>query len=403
MARILVVTFDSGGNVPPMLGIAGELLRRGHQVRVLGHPQQREVVVSAGLKFIDYRHARPWSPKVAASGARFLLRFLFGIFTDPRLGNDVRDELVREPVDLALVDSMILAGVRAAERAGLPTAVLMHTFHRYHIHEWSRGPIGVIAALRGMRPGRLWNAADRVLVATDSALDPSAERRLPANVRYTGVVQAPIQPGAPEDKPLVLVSLSTIFFEGQEETLQAILDALETLPIRGVVTTGAVAPGALRVPANVEGHQYLPHDDIMPSASLVVGHGGHSTTMRALAHGIPLLILPMHRILDQPMIGKAVAAAGAGRVLPKTASAEEIRSAVRSLLQNPSYRQAAGVVSARLRSRNGAIAAADELESLLKAPRCALPSPAAPSGRAADGESPRRRSHTKSTWSSLWR
>ncbi len=366
MARILAVTWDGGGNVPPMLGIAGEMQRRGHQVRVLGHSQQRDVVVSAGLKFVDDHHARPWSPKVAAKGARFLLRFLFGVFTDPGPGKDVRNELAREPVDLALVDSMVLAGVRAAERAGVPTAVLMHTLHRYHTHNWSRGPIGVVAAIRGMRPGRLWNASDRVLVATDSALDPAAERRLPANVRYTGVVQSPIQLGTPEDKPLVLVSLSTLFFEGQEETLQAILDALEGLPIRGVVTTGAVAPGTLRAPANVDLHQYLPHDRIMPSASLVVGHGGHSTTMRALAHAVPLLILPMHPILDQPMIGKVIAAAGAGRVLPKTASAEEIRSAVRALLQDPSYRHAAGAAGARLRSHNGAVAAADELESLLK-------------------------------------
>jgi UDP:flavonoid glycosyltransferase YjiC (YdhE family) len=109
-------------------------------------------------------------------------------------------------------------------------------------------------------------------VATDSALDPSAKQRLPANVRFTGVVQASIKPGTRKDKPLVLVSLSTIFVEGQEETLQAILDALEEMPMRGVVTTGAVAPGALRAPANVEMHQYLPHDEIMPSASLVVGH-----------------------------------------------------------------------------------------------------------------------------------
>jgi UDP:flavonoid glycosyltransferase YjiC (YdhE family) len=65
MARILAVTWDGGGNVPPMLGIAGELQRRGHQVRVLGHPQQRDVVVSAGLKFVDYRHARSWSSKGA--------------------------------------------------------------------------------------------------------------------------------------------------------------------------------------------------------------------------------------------------------------------------------------------------------------------------------------------------
>jgi UDP:flavonoid glycosyltransferase YjiC (YdhE family) len=265
---------------------------------------------------------------------------------------------------------MSLAGLRSAERSGVATAVLMHTLHRYHTHQWSRGPIGMVAAVRGMRPGRLWNAADRVLVATDSALDPAAARgKLPANVRYTGVVHTPIQAGTPDkekEKPLVLVSLSTIFFEGQEATLQAILDALEGLPIRGIVTTGAISPGALRIPANVEAHDYLPHDEIMPSASLIVGHGGHSTTMRALAHGVPLLILPMHRILDQLMIGKAVAAAGAGRVLPKTASADEIRSAVQSLLQDASYRRVAEVTGARLRSRNGAIAAADELDGLLK-------------------------------------
>jgi UDP:flavonoid glycosyltransferase YjiC (YdhE family) len=349
-----------------MLGIACELQRRGHQVRVLGHSQQSDVVVSTGLKFVAYRHARPWSPKVAATGARFLLRFLFEVFTDPGPGKDVHNELARELVDLALVDSMMLAGLRATERAGVPAAVLMHTFHRYHTHEWSRGPIGVVAAVRGMRPGRLWNAADRVLVATDSELDPATQRRLPTNVRYTGVVQAPIQPGTSEDRPLVLVSLSTLFFEGQEATLQAILDALDGLPIRSVVTTGAVTPGALRAPANVEVHQYLSHDEILPSASLVVGHGGHSTTMRALAHGVPLLILPMHRILDQLMIGKAVSAAGAGRVLPKTASAEVIRSAVQSLLHEPSYRQAAVAIGARLRSHNGAITAADELEALLK-------------------------------------
>ncbi len=366
MARILAVTWDGGGNVPPMLGIAGELKRRGHRIRVLGHPRQRNVVASAGLDFVAYRRARPWSPDVAATGARFLLRFLFGVFTEPGIGEDVREELAREPVDLALIDSMPLAGLRVAQRAGVPTAVLMHTLHRYHTHAWSRGPIGVVAALRGMRPGRLWNAADRVLVATDSDLDPAAERPRPANVRYTGVVQAPIRPGTPEHKPLVLVNLSTIFFEGQEATLQAILDGLEGLPIRVVVTTGAVAPDALRVPTNFEVHRYLAHDDVMPSAAVIVGHGGHSTTMRALAHGVPLLILPMHRLLDQPMIGQAIAAAGAGRVLPKTASPQEIRTAAQSLLQDPSYRRAAAAAGTRLRSRDGAIAAVDELEGLVK-------------------------------------
>lgn len=365
MARILAVTWDGGGNVPPMLGIAAELRQRGHQVRVLGHPQQRDAVTKVGLEFVGYRHARSWSPGEVATGIRFLLRFLFRVFTDPRAGDDVRDELARLPADLALVDSMSLAALRAVQGARVSNAVLMHTLHRYHTHAWSRGPIGVVAALRGMRPGRLWNAANRVLVATDRELDPAGRHTLPGNVRYTGVVQAPIRTGAREEKPLVLVSLSTIFFEGQTETLQAILDGLDGLPIRAIVTTGAVAPETLNAPANVELHRFLAHDEIMPSASLVVGHGGHSTTMRALAHGLPLLILPMHPVLDQTMIGQTVVDTRAGRMLPKTARPEEIRSAVRALLDDPSYRSAATAVGLRLRTRNGATTAADEIEALL--------------------------------------
>jgi UDP:flavonoid glycosyltransferase YjiC (YdhE family) len=151
-------------------------------------------------------------------------------------------------------------------------------------------------------------------------------------------------------------------------TLQRIADALEGLPIRGILTTGAVAPGAIRVPANIEVHQYLPHDEIMPSVSLVVGHGGHSTTMRGLVHGVPLLILPMHWASDQQMIGNAVAAAGVGLALPKAASAKEIRTAVQLLLDDPSYRNAATAIGARIRACNWAITAADELENLRKVP-----------------------------------
>jgi MGT family glycosyltransferase len=164
----------------------------------------------------------------------------------------------------------------------------------------------------------------------------------------------------------VLISLSTIFFEGQEDTLQAILNALKELQVRGILTTGTVAPGALKAPANVEVHEYLPNDEIMPKASLVVGHGGHSTTMRALAHGLTLLILPMHSILDKAIIGKAVAGAGAGLVLPKTASMDESRHAVEALLQNPSYNQAAEAIGKRLHACDGAIAAADEIEAVLR-------------------------------------
>lgn len=92
----------------------------------------------------------------------------------------------------------------------------------------------------------------------------------------------------------VLVSLSSLHYPGQLDTLQSIMDAVADLPLPIVVTTGnAVRPEELRRPPNVEIHGYVPHAKLMPDMSLLVGHRGHSTTMQALAHDLPVVIVPL--------------------------------------------------------------------------------------------------------------
>lgn len=363
MARILAVTWDGGGNVPPLLALAREAARRGHAVRVLGHPAQRETIEAAGLSFVPFQHARPWSPRTPRSGLRFAVAYL-GLFTDPGPGQDVRDELAAG-VDLVLVDAMMLSALRAALSAGRPTVALAHTFYRYLAARWARGPIGWAAATRGLRPRRLWGAADRVLVASDRTLDAPSDP--PPTVRHTGLIEAPAQRGdRVGGDATVLVSLSTIDYPGQTATLQAVLVALADLPVRVVVTTGpAVDPAALRTASRVEVMPYVPHEQLMPRASLLIGHGGHSTTLRALAHDLPVLLLPLHPQLDQPMIAAAVAAAGAGRVLPPTAPPESIRQAAQELLAEGPHRIAAAAIGERLRAQGGLAAAVDELDAVL--------------------------------------
>ena len=101
------------------------------------------------------------------------------------------------------------------------------------------------------------------------------------------------------------------------ERLQDALDACAGLTARVVVTTGPhVDPASLRVPAGVEVHRFVPHDELMPRASVVVGHGGHGTTMRALAHDAPVVVLPMDPRSDHLMVGRSLERAGAGRVVP---------------------------------------------------------------------------------------
>jgi UDP:flavonoid glycosyltransferase YjiC (YdhE family) len=371
MRHVLFVTWDGGGNVPPALGIAEELRDRGHRVSFLGHAQQRAVIEAAGFRFTPYTHARPWSSAEPGSGLSAAAR-AFSMFTDPGPGTDLLQTLDREPAAAVVIDCMSLGALRAAAQARLPRAVLVHTYYRYLTHTWSRGPIGAIARLRGQNPVRLWESADLLLVATDPDLDPARGRDLPPTLQYTGVVQpAPLPPArVPGARPRVLVSLSTTFYPRQERTLQTIIAALGRLALDAVVTTGpAIDPGRLRPAPNVELHRYLRHGDIMPGVSLVIDHGGHATTMRALAHDLPLVIMPMHPMLDQKMIGNSVAARGAGIVLPATAPADRIAAAVQQLLGPGSHTTAAVSIGAALRARNGAAQAADHLSSVLSSVR----------------------------------
>lgn len=159
--------------------------------------------------------------------------------------------------------------------------------------------------------------------------------------------------------------MSTTAFPGQRQVLQNILDAAAALPITLTVTTGpAVDPAELSAPPNATVHRYVDHLQLMPRCSAVIGHGGHATTMRALAHGLPLMILPMHPLMDQPMIGKAVRDAGAGVLLRRTSPPEQIAAALAALLGSERHRQAAELLGARLRGADGARTGARMLAEL---------------------------------------
>ena len=359
MNTFLFATWDGGGNVPPLLGIAAELQRRGHGVRVLGHPQQADAVQQAGPTFTPYRNARHFS-----STDKNSILTLIAMFGDRGMGADLIAEVEREPADLVVVDCLLFGALEGAERTGLRYVALEHLFDEYFEKKWLRGPMGLGMLVKRLATGRLLDGAQRRLVASLPALDPAGGRDGTGNVTYTGPVVTGL-PATPE-RPTILISLSTYEFPGQTAAMQNIIDACSGLDARVVVTTGPVIdPDDLHWSANTEVHQWVPHADLLPEVSLVIGHGGHATTMIALAHDIPLLILPMHPFLDQPMVGKALEAAGAGRTLPKKSKPEQLRPVIEELLADGPHREAAARLGAAIRSRPGATTAADTLLALV--------------------------------------
>jgi zeaxanthin glucosyltransferase len=87
-----------------------------------------------------------------------------------------------------------------------------------------------------------------------------------------------------------------------------------------------------------------------------------------LAHGLPLIIAPIKN--DQPVVASQVARAGAGIRVPfSRVRPAQLREALITILDDPSYRQAAERIRGSFTAAGGAPAAAVRLECLAQVAR----------------------------------
>ncbi len=188
-----------------------------------------------------------------------------------------------------------------------------------------------------------------------------------------------------DERPLVLVSCSSEF---QDD------GAIAAAALRGlgsshqvVVTSAGVDPATLpQVPGTIV-RRYLPHLPLLERAEVAICHGGMGVTQKALASGVPVVVVPWGR--DQLDTAAHVEVAGAGVELSrKRLSPESIAAAAREagMLAAGARRVAAGY-----EATGGARRAADELEALLDPGARSGPLARTAADRFAPGDAIRRR------------
>lgn len=353
MSTFEFVTWNGGGNLTPALGIARALAERRHTVAFLGEETQRRRIEAAGLAFTAYTRRPDWDgapPQTSAERQRLLMR---NIWMNDGLADDLTAVLAREPADMVVVDCM-LAGILAnSPRFGVPTAVLVHSLFASVLEVRDAlvtmgNRLRVEAGLPALDAAAMkWEHKDLVLVTTLREFDGVTDDPAP-NVRYVGPVfeRQPTPPDwrLPWDhddpRPFVLASFSTMPGQTSPATLQLVLDALESLPLRVLLATGPFSPEILTIPPNAAVFGYVPHTAVLPHAALAINHAGHGSVMAALAHGVPLVCMPTLGA-DQGIIAGRVEALGAGKVIPGQVGANELRSAVEQVMATPAYRVAA--------------------------------------------------------------
>lgn len=341
---------DGGGTASVELTVAAKLRDRGHRVTLYGPPEVRDDAGAAGFELEPLEW--PWG--LGPRAAEDLIPRMIGASEAwarqlaPRIGR----------ADVVVADCTAFGALLAARVAGVPSAAVMPTV--YVAGEPTRAAADHLrgdraTALAGInRSRRVFGLpevasvteqvldADRLLVLTSRAFE-LPDIRPPDHVRYVGP-QLPRAQHAPVrlpdgGAPLLLVSLSTTD-QGQLGVLERLLAAIAPLPVRALVTLGhAVDAARLRPPANAVLERFVPHADVLPYADLVVTHAGHGTVMAAVSAGVPMVCVPMGR--DQPAVADRVSRHGLGVRVEPDAGVEELRAAIRHVLDDPDYRGAA--------------------------------------------------------------
>jgi hypothetical protein len=106
--RFLFVSWEGGGNLSPALAVVHRLVERGHAVRFLGEPCNREEIEATGSAFVSYVHAphrdnklpesdfiRDWEARTPFEAfARTRQRLMFGQAS--AYAQDVLEELAQK-------------------------------------------------------------------------------------------------------------------------------------------------------------------------------------------------------------------------------------------------------------------------------------------------------------------
>jgi UDP:flavonoid glycosyltransferase YjiC (YdhE family) len=386
--RLMVAAFGDAGHAFPAISLGRALAERGHEVLIETWERWREPVEELGLRFAAAEEYTVFPPPASDSGdataaeaAKALLPFL----------EDWRP-------DALVSDILTVAPPLAAEAAGVPRATLVP--HPYPVQQPGKPFFATGAGPPRTPIGRsLWRAAtplleiglrrgrdelneqraamglapverfhggiseDLVMVATFPQLE--YPRQWPAEVQVTGPMEFELPysdialPAG--DAPLILVAPSTAK-DPECRLVRVALEALAGEPVRVLATTNRAQPEEpIDVPGNAVLVDWLSYSQVMPLASLVICHGGHGTTVRALGSGVPVLCCPVAGDMAENAI--RVAWAGAGLSLPwRLCRPAPLRWAARRILGDPSFAARAGEFAAWRLKNDGAKRGAELVE-----------------------------------------
>ena len=418
MTRIIIAATPAYGHVAPLRPIAADLVRRGEQVTFLTASGFRASIEETGARFValpgeadfDIAELIAQHPERAQlePGPEAMSWDLTHVFIKPiPLQHAALQELLAEhggePV-VVLHDTSYLGAMPMGLGApGIrPAAVIGIGIVPLTVSSTDTAPFGLGLPPDASPEGRARNIeANRAVqgafaeiqrLAAETVRSTGATRELPffldaavtvpdrylhlsieeleyprsdapASLRFVGAVpderstrSVPLPEWWPEVEAaerVVVVTQGTIANHDLTELIEPTLEALADLDVLVVATLGRDAQLA-HVPANARIAEFIPFAELLPHTSVLVSNGGYGGVQQALRHGVPMVLAGLSE--DKVEVTARTAWAGAAiNLATQRPAVADIRKAVESVLDTPTYRERAVHLSAQY-SKHDALA-----------------------------------------------
>ncbi len=420
MAKIVLNTFGSFGDLHPYLAIAIELARRGHKPLIATSEVYRTKVEAEGIAFAAVRPdvgellgetevlQKIWHPR---HGSKYLLRD----YLLPKVEDAYQDlSTVCSGADLLVTHAAAYAGPIVAEvqklrwiSIALQPAILFSTYdpsvvaratwarHFYGLGRWVFAGMLKVADLQTARWARSVAHLRRKLAlpigknpVMEGQFSPYGTLALfsphfaapqadwPVNTKATGFVSydkrgegfGPSSSRSELERFLDTGPAPVVFTLGSSAVMAAgeffeeSVKAAKKLGVRAVMLIGKTEQVQTSDDSSIYITDYAPYSELLPRAAATVHQGGIGTVAQALRAGRPMMTVPWAH--DQPDNAERCRRLGVSRTVWRNAyRSENVARELNRLLNDQAYQNNARAIADRLAGENGLKAACDALEA----------------------------------------
>ena len=401
MARIMVLTAGSTGDVEPFAALAARLAEREHIVTLAADPGFQALAPGGPVEFApiraDFQSLLPTADRKRPSMRAEVFPVIRGMLEDSwTIAQARRPELIvahqktlaaahiAEKLAIAHVQALTVPMLTPTRDFPLPAMVnrdlggvlnrasyrLVGMLTRPYaslIRDWRRDALSL--APRGSPP-----PPARTLYCYSPSLVPTP-RDWPAEAVATGywfrdraAEESPdseLERFVREGTPPAYLGFGSSVGPDPVRLGAAVAAAVRKTGTRAVVATGWGGVSDLHADADTMVVERLSHRWLFPRVAAVVHHGGAGTTAAGLLAGRPTIICPFQG--DQHFWGAAVHRAGAGPepVPAKELDAERLAAAIERALGDSAMQRRAGELSQALRREDGVGRASEQIEATL--------------------------------------